>query len=267
MREEGIHHLPTGSIDPGLNDRTVFDPAALRDLAESIRQHGLLEPIIVVPNGDRFRIVAGERRWRAHLLAGLPTVKAIVRYDMTREAESIAMLVENVNRVDLNPMDEAVAYKTRMDEFGWTYTDLAERAGLRPEVVKWRAELLNLIPEAQQWVRSGAMTVGVAWEAARLDHNRQVAAFRALADEGLSYLAWRQLCLDLYAAQQQDAFFDPDDFLVLEEFVTAAKAKKATKGEVVALLAKMAEKVRGLDVHGLSDLIAQADIITGKAAA
>lgn len=112
-----VQNLPYAQVQPGQNDRTVFRPEELEALAASIQADGLIQPITVRPTpGGRFEIVAGERRYRAIGLLGWETVPAIVR-DLTDEQASTIMLLENVHRVDIDPVDEARAYQSRIDRF------------------------------------------------------------------------------------------------------------------------------------------------------
>jgi hypothetical protein len=121
-------------IVPGDNDRQAFEPVALQELADSIAAHGLAQPITVRPiAGGLYQIVAGERRFRAMQLLGWERVPALVRDLDDRQASAI-MLVENLNRVDLNPIDEARAYSKRMTEFSWAVSDIAHFGKLHPPV-------------------------------------------------------------------------------------------------------------------------------------
>ena len=112
--------IPIDSIRRGDNDRQAFDQVALEELSESIRAHGLVQPITIRPMPDgHYQIVAGERRWRACKLLTWHEIPAIVR-DLDDEAASAIMLAENIGRKDLNPIEEANAYHRRMDQFGWS---------------------------------------------------------------------------------------------------------------------------------------------------
>ena len=125
-----VERVPIDAIAPGDNDREDFDAAALQELADSIGQYGLAQPITVRPVGrDRFQIVAGERRWRACRLLGWPTIPALVR-EMDDETASGVMLLENVQRAELNPIEEARAYARRMARFGWDVDRVAAAANV-----------------------------------------------------------------------------------------------------------------------------------------
>jgi ParB family chromosome partitioning protein len=131
--------------------RTHFDDSALEELAASIREHGIIQPLIVSERGaDRYELVAGERRWRAAQRAGLARVPVIVRETTQQQLLELA-LIENVQRADLNPIEEAHAYTALKEDFGLSDGDIAKRLGKgsREAIVNTR-RLLNLAPEAQQ---------------------------------------------------------------------------------------------------------------------
>lgn len=157
-----VEHLPVDSIFPNAKQpRRHFDEKSLHELRDSIAEHGVLEPLIVRPIGTRYEIVVGERRWRASRLAGLNTVPAIVRELDEREATEIA-LVENLQREDLNPIEEAAAYKRLLEEFHLTQQQVAERVGKERSTVANRLRLLELCEAAQQYVIEGTLSAGHA---------------------------------------------------------------------------------------------------------
>ncbi len=208
-----IAPLPVSMIDPGDNDRTVFDPDALAELAASIRQHGLAQPITVRMRGNRFQIVAGERRFRAiSQVLGWDTVPCIVR-QLDDEQASAIMLAENTGRRDLNPIEEARAYQARIERHAWDAEHIASVAGVPLERVKRRLNLLRLVPEAQHLVAAGQLAIGHAETLAPLDDNRQRIALRILASsEGLTLQQFRHIVADLLAEQNAETLFDLEKF-------------------------------------------------------
>lgn len=150
-------------IEPDRNQpRSDFDEERLNELAENIRQHGVLQPILVRPFGeDRYMIVAGERRWRAARIAGLSEIPALIRELTELEAAQIA-LIENIQREDLNPIEEAKAYRRLSDEFGMKQEDIARIVGKSRAAVSNSMRLLNLIPEVQEAVSSKQISAGHA---------------------------------------------------------------------------------------------------------
>ena len=142
--------------------RKAFNRNSLEDLAGSIRTYGVVQPIVVRSLQDGvFQIVAGERRWRAAQMAGLTRVPALVRETHEHQALELA-LVENVQREDLNPIDEAQAYQRLLSEFGLTQDELAERVGKRRATVANMLRLLNLPGEVHLWLQDGKLMVGHA---------------------------------------------------------------------------------------------------------
>lgn len=233
-----ICDLPVDLIDPGANDRTVFNVDELCALADSILALGLIEPILVTPVGDRYRLIAGERRWRATQLAGLPTIRAQVT-TVDRETESLLMLTENLSRADLNPIEEAQSFQARITEFGWTVEELAERISRPANHIHWRLDLLTLGPEAQHLVATGQLPTGKARAMRNLNANYQLAALRALtSNPDLSYRAFQQVCASLETEQsEQMLFFGTEDFLKLDSYVGKAKAAKPDWRNLAAELA------------------------------
>lgn len=161
-RDEGVQELHIGSIHPNPNQpRRHFEESALRELADSIREHGVLEPLIVRPVDDSYEIVVGERRWRACQMAGVTMVPVLVRDLTEREAMELA-LVENLQREDLNPVEEAEAYKRLIDEFGLTQEEVARRVGKERSTVANRLRLLSLRGRAREALVSGEISAGHA---------------------------------------------------------------------------------------------------------
>ncbi|MCS6824992.1 MAG: ParB/RepB/Spo0J family partition protein [Caldilinea sp.] len=144
--------------------RTTFDSTALEELAASIRTHGIIQPLVVTAAADqpgRYWLVAGERRWRAARIAGLKEVPVIVREATPQQLMEWA-LVENVQRADLNPIEEATAFQTLMAEFGLTQAEVAERVGKSRPAIANAVRLLSLPLEVQQAVIDGQITAGHA---------------------------------------------------------------------------------------------------------
>lgn len=157
-REMELDTLSPGRLQP----RKEFSAESLSELAVSIREQGIVQPIIVVATGAKFEIVAGERRWRAARLAGLATVPVVVREKMTdRELLEIS-LVENLQREDLNPLEAAAAYSHLKEEFHLTQEDIARRVGKDRATVANALRLLRLPASVRQRVREGTLSAGHA---------------------------------------------------------------------------------------------------------
>lgn len=149
-------------IDPNVNQpRKNFDEVALNELTNSIRVHGVISPIIVVPQGNRYMIIAGERRWRASKKAGLLTIPAIVR-DYTPQQVKEISLIENLQREDLNPIETAVAIKQLMDEYRYTQEQVADRIGKSRPAIANTLRLLTLSQPVLDMVANGRLSAGHA---------------------------------------------------------------------------------------------------------
>lgn len=149
-------------VEPNRNQpRKTFDEDSLQELADSIKIHGVFQPILVVNRGDYYMIVAGERRWRAAKLAGLKEVPVIIRDYTDREIAEIS-LIENIQRTDLNPIEEAIAYKSLIDEYNLKQDELAERVSKSRAAITNAMRLLKLSDEVQEMIVSEMISAGHA---------------------------------------------------------------------------------------------------------
>lgn len=166
--------------------RRVFDEDALNELAQSIKQHGVIQPIIVRRTLTGFELVAGERRWRAAQKAGLDAIPAVVRDYSDGEMTEIA-LIENLQRENLNPVEEAVAYKRLMEDFGLTQEEVARKIGRSRSLIANTIRLLNLAPPVQDHVSRGTLSMGQARPLLALeDSELQQEAADTIIEEDLS---------------------------------------------------------------------------------
>jgi ParB family chromosome partitioning protein len=157
-RNEVVRMIPVESLQPNPHQpRSVMDEAQLAELAASIRAHGLIQPIIVTETAAGYVLIAGERRWRAAELAGLTEVPVIVK-ETTPEDMLVLALIENVQRADLNPLEEAHAYKQLVEEFGLTHADVADRVGKGRSTVSNLIRLLDLPENIQAAVFDGRIS-------------------------------------------------------------------------------------------------------------
>ncbi len=162
QKGEGVTEIDVSSIFANPNQpRKVFDEGALKELADSISKHGVIMPIIVNKSGDRYMIIAGERRFRASKIAGLTKVPVIIKTYNERQIKEIS-LIENLQREDLNPIEAATAMRSLMDEYGMTQEDLADRIGKSRSAIANTLRLLNLAPEVIKMVANGALSAGHA---------------------------------------------------------------------------------------------------------
>ena len=210
-----IRDLAVIKVKAGNNDREIFDVAALEELAASIENHGLAQPITVRPVNGYFEIVAGERRFRAiSQILNWETIPCIVREMSDAEASAI-MLAENTGRADLNPIEEAKAYKKRSVEFGWSAEEIAKIAGVSKNLVTRRLSLLGLVSEIRLLLSFGNIGLCHAEILVKLDANRQRIALRIYnRSTGITLRAFRHIVNQLFEEQSQESLFDLENFWI-----------------------------------------------------
>jgi ParB/RepB/Spo0J family partition protein len=167
--------------------RKVFEPTALRELAASIRADGLLQPIVVRPSTTgrtRYMISVGERRWRAHQINGAATIRAFVTTPKDTTTVRVMQIIENDQRQDVTPLEQARSYQALMDSTGWTVEELGARIGKAPHRITERTALLNLRPEYQALLASGNLKPSEATELVRLSPRGQDTLFDAIRTGG-----------------------------------------------------------------------------------
>jgi ParB family chromosome partitioning protein len=199
--EGGVAEVPVVAITPNpMQPRTSLDPETLEDLAASVREHGLIQPLIVTQQGpERYQLIAGERRWEAARMAGLATVPVIVKEATPQQALEMA-LVENIQRADLNPLEEASAFRQLVEDFGLTQEQVAERVGKSRVAVTNTLRLLRLPPEAKKALADGAIREGHARALLALPKpEAQVAALKMVVARALSVRQTEELVRRLLA--------------------------------------------------------------------
>lgn len=161
-QKDSVVELKINDISPNsAQPRKLFNEDALQELADSIKENGVIQPIIVAKRGKGYRIVAGERRWRASRLAGLSVIPAIVR-DLTDQQTMEQALIENIQRQDLNPLEEAFAMDNLMKEHGLTQEALAKKLGKSRPAIANTLRLINIDESLQDFVRNGDLSAGHA---------------------------------------------------------------------------------------------------------
>jgi ParB family chromosome partitioning protein len=182
-----LRTLKVGQLQPGkYQPRTQMDQESLQQLADSIKAQGIMQPILVRPVGpEKFEIIAGERRWRAAQLAGLAEVPALVRR-IADEAALAMSLIENIQREDLNPLEEAVGIKRLIDEFSMTHQLAAEAVGRSRTAVTNLLRLLNLAQPVQEMLMARRIEMGHARALLSLEGAKQLTAAEQIAQKGLS---------------------------------------------------------------------------------
>jgi ParB family transcriptional regulator, chromosome partitioning protein len=208
--------------------RRAFDEIKLQELAVSIRNQGIIQPLVVRPKGERFELIAGERRWRAAMKAGLSTVPVVVRQASDRDALQLA-LIENLQREDLNPIEEAVGYRRLQDEFTWSQEEVAEKVGKSRPAVTNALRLLSLPSEVQQEVASGNLPAGQARALLGLQSEAVIiTAYREVIARALSTRETEKLVRNLKLGRRrrrESAAVDPDLRSLVEELQRALGTK------------------------------------------
>lgn len=187
MEEEKLYELDIELLQPNaLQPRGLITPASLAELAESIRTHGILEPIVVARTPAGYQIIAGERRWRASKLVGLKRVPVAIR-ETTPQGMLEMAIVENVQRVDLNPLERAQAYKRLMEEFGLANAEISQRVSKSPAYISNTIKLLTLPDALKDALMSGQTSEGHARSLAALeDPHTIVDAYKEVLKRNLS---------------------------------------------------------------------------------
>lgn len=185
--ESGVIHIDINKISPNKSQpRKNFDEEKLDSLCQSIKRHGIIQPILVRKDGDFYTIIAGERRWRAARMAGLKSVP-IIEKDFDSYQVMEVSLIENIQREDLNPIEEATAYKRLIDEFQLTQEDVANRIGKSRTVITNSMRLLNLDNRVIEYIREGILSEGHGKILVGLsDKNTQYELAQKIIDDGLS---------------------------------------------------------------------------------
>lgn len=200
FESKDIKTLRMSEIEPNKSQpRTVFDEENIKGLAESIKEHGLIQPIVVrpLPNGITYQIIAGERRWRACKLLKMEEVPVIIRETDELEAAQLA-IVENVQRADLNPVEEAMAYRALMDKYGMTQDRLAEVMGKSRPYIANLTRLLSLPEEALTALSNGEISVGHAKVLLSIeDKDSLIYALNTITSEKLSVRQTEKLAAEL----------------------------------------------------------------------
>lgn len=187
--EDRIEKVPVDRLRPGKHQpRTHFDESALKELAASIKRHGVVQPLVITPEKDgSYNLVAGERRWRAAKIAGLKDVPAIIRQREDLEQLEVA-LIENVQRVDLSPLEQAVSIERLHEQFNLSYEEIAGRLGKGVSTVSNVVRLLQLPEPAREALAGGKITEGHARAILSLkgDPERQDYLLKAIVSQGWS---------------------------------------------------------------------------------
>ena len=258
LGDEALKTEPTGTLFLPISQvescssqpRKRFDEAALEELAQSIRQHGIIQPLTVRRlSSGYYQIIAGERRWRAARLAGLDTVPVVVLEADDRKAAELAM-IENLQREDLNPMEEAQGYQTLIETYHMTQEEAAQRVGKSRVTVTNALRLLNLTGAVRTQVEQGALSAGHARALLPLSPAVQERAAAAVISGGLSVRQTEALVRRLSAEKKAPASKP-------QKVDYTAEAEKALSGKLGRGVKIVSGRKKGrieLEYYGLDDL-------------
>ena len=212
--------------------RKQFEEESLKELAESIKQYGVIQPLIVRKVKDHYEIVAGERRWRAAKIAGLKEVPVLIREYEDRQASEIA-LIENLQRKDLNPMEEAMAYRDLMEEYGLKQAEVAEKVSKSRTVITNALRLLKLEPSVQKMVEEGTLSTGHAKVLLGLiDLDNQVIAAGQILEQGLSVRETEKLVKKLNQPKREKEPVELSNQAIYQDLETKMKNRVGTKVQI-----------------------------------
>lgn len=203
--ENGVRMIRLSEVEPNPDQpRKIFDTEPLEALAESISQHGVIQPVVVRPKDGMYMIVTGERRWRAARMAGLSEIPVIIIEADDKKAAELA-LVENIQRKDLNPVEEARGYAALIDEFSYTQEEIAKKIGRSRSAVTNSLRLLDLPPKALDYLASGELSEGHAKVLLSLkDSEKTENAAETVVSKGLSVRDTEKLVKFLSSVKEEE---------------------------------------------------------------
>ena len=245
--------LPISQVEScSSQPRKQFDPEALSDLADSIRQHGIIQPLTVRKlQSGYYQIIAGERRWRAARMAGLTQVPAVVIEADDRKAMELAM-IENLQREDLNPMEEAEGYHVLMEQYNLTQEETAERVGKSRSAVANALRLLNLVDGVREMVEKGDLSAGHARTLLSLPGSMQESAAQAVKKGDLSVRQTELLCKKLQQEKQEKKPAKPT--VTVDYTEEAGRELTARLGRPVRIVNGRKKGRIELEYYGVDDL-------------
>ena len=246
-----ISQVETCSSQP----RKRFDDESLQELADSISQHGIIQPLTVRKlSSGYYQIIAGERRWRAARLAGLQEIPVIVIEADDRKAAELAM-IENLQREDLNPMEEAAGFQSLIESYHMTQEEAAQRVGKSRSAVTNALRLLGLTPSVRKLVEEGKLSAGHARALVPLSPSLQESAANAIVSGGLSVRQTEALVKRLSAEKKEAQDKDPDEVDYLAEAQNELKARLCRGVKIVPGRKKGRIELEYYGVDDLNDLL------------
>ncbi|MBO8127858.1 MAG: ParB/RepB/Spo0J family partition protein [Peptococcaceae bacterium] len=253
--KEGLREIAVDEIVPNARQaRKVFDPEKLDELAASIEEHGLVQPVVVRATEEGFELISGERRWRAYKKLGKKYIPAIVR-EMDDLKAAAGILIENIQRENLSPLEEAEAYRKLIEEFELTQEEVARRVGKKRTTITNLLRLLKLPPEVQEMVNKGELSAGHARALVGLEPKKQVALAKKVVEGSLSVRAVETMiqeekATDTAKPRRKRRREDPVLKEMAEDIAEALKTRVAIKGSVkkgkIEISFQSEEELKGL---------------------
>jgi len=241
-QKEGLRMIAVDLIRPGQHQpREEFDEGELRELSDSIKEHGIIQPVILKRDGDQFRIIAGERRWRAAQMAGLLKIPSIIRDISENKALEIS-LVENIQRKELNPIEEAHAYQILMKNFDLSQDEIAKRVGKKRSSITNYLRLLKLPEKVQELIKRSSLSMGHAKAVAGLENAQdQMQLAQRIVERALSVRQAENIASKMKSpkAKSGTAKVDPNVLAAEKELQRALGTKvriiKGRKGGMIEI--------------------------------
>jgi ParB family chromosome partitioning protein len=234
LKEERFMDIELDKLKPNpLQPRMKWSPESLEELAHSIQETGLLQPIVAVPDEDSYIIIVGERRWRAAKKIGLQTIPVLIR-NLTKAQQHEAMLIENLQREDLNPIEIAAAYQKMIQEFGYTQQEVANKVGKDRASVANYLRLLKLPDDVQEQISNNQLSMGHARALIPIeDPGRQRAMARRIVRNNLSVRDVEKWVRRLQAPSEKtpQTPMDPDLLILQEELLKILGTKVVLSGD------------------------------------
>lgn len=260
----GVELIKISEIEPNKNQpRRDFDQTALEQLADSIREHGIIQPLVLRPlTAGGYQIVAGERRYRASRMAGLNEVPAVIKELTDTETMEIA-LIENLQREDLNPVEEALGYQELMEKYDFTQDAVSKSVGKSRPAIANSLRLLNLPEEVLDMVRDGSLSSGHARAILSLEEPEQMVSLaKRVADDGLNVRAVEKLVKKSSEKQKEEK---PADFVAKDKYFSEMQLALTTAlGRKIAIEKGRKKSKLVIEFYDETDLKEIAQKLTGE---
>ena len=227
---EKIHKIKITEIEPNKNQpRRTFNNESIEELSESIKRYGVIQPIIVTKKDNYYEIIAGERRWRASKKAGLTEMPCIIRESEEKENKEIA-LIENIQRKDLNPIEEAIAYKSLINEYNLKQDELAKKMSKSRAAIANSMRLLKLAEDVQEMIINQELSMGHARALLAIEHEElQIDTAKTVIEKGLSVRETEKLVKNILKPKQIRMEIPPVDKAVYDQIQDRLKEVMGTK--------------------------------------